>query len=242
MFPSSSPQAVTPDKPIQATLIFDMPPIVLEEPTPTIEETIPEPIVESEPLPAPVEIEQPPEPVIEKAIPKPEETVSVTEDIQQEQPPVEQPSEIPAPADVLTVPTVTPSPTDNVVTNMARRHLRNFQQQQRQKMAEQASRDYQQSKNSPLIDGEIKDPFMTEDEKLMESLKVRADCSNTAKKTTAMVLGFLGGGVECSPPPPIKGFIQKRLTKSHHLPAQATDIKPQSEVSLTQSVVVQDKH
>jgi hypothetical protein len=133
--------------------------------------------------------------------------------------------------------TIAPTSTSEIrapATSMARRHLNSFQQQQRNRAAEQASRDYQQHKNSPVIDDEIKNPFMTENDKFRDSLKVRADCSSTSKKTTAVLLGFLGGQVECSKPPPISGFIQSRINKGSLSPGQYR----QEDQKRPQSVVI----
>jgi hypothetical protein len=121
-------------------------------------------------------------------------------------------------------------------TNMARRHLSSFQQQQRNQLAKQASKYYQQHKNSPVINSEVKNPFMTEDEKLIGSLRVRVDCSSTSKKTTAVLLSFLGGQIDCSRPPPISGFIQNRMNKGSSLSGQnQQEVKKRS-----QSIVIKD--
>ena len=118
------------------------------------------------------------------------------------------------------------------VTSMVKRHLNSFQQQQQHSMAEQASRAYQQRKNSPIINAKIKHPFMSKDEKFRDSLKVRADCSSTGKKTAAVLLGLLGGSVDCSKPPPINGFINKRLNKESIFPrAIPTRISPKTQIS-----------
>ncbi|MEP2651266.1 MAG: hypothetical protein ABJH06_04655, partial [Paraglaciecola sp.] len=158
-----------------------------------------------------------------------------------------EPATKPEKSETTNVPTAETAPVKNdstkatiskPVTSMARRHLGSFQQQQHQRMAEQASRNYQESKNSPFINTEEKDPFMTEDEKLQESLKVRADCGGTTKKTTAVLLGFLGGNIECSKPPPINNYIQKRLNKTQDFRQSGTQ---NSQSALTKSIVVQDK-
>jgi hypothetical protein len=118
-------------------------------------------------------------------------------------------------------------------TSMAKRHLNSFQLQQRNKVATQASRYYQQHKNSPVIEHQVKNPFMTEDEKIRETFKLRADCSSSSKKTTAVILGFLGGQIDCSKPPSISGFIQDRINKQSRLPEQyqqQDNTRPQSVV------------
>lgn len=116
-------------------------------------------------------------------------------------------------------------------TSLARRHLKSLQQQQQNKVAAQASKDYRLQKNSPEINTQIQDPFMSEDEKIMDSLKVRADCSSTSKQTAAVLLSFLGGQIDCSTPPAINSFIQDRINKKSHVPSQPIHKKrPQSVV------------
>ncbi|MFT6777248.1 MAG: hypothetical protein ACJAV1_001165 [Paraglaciecola sp.] len=134
---------------------------------------------------------------------------------------------------------ITPTPSSKMrtpATNMAKRHLSSFQQQQRNKLAKQASRYYQQHKNSPVINSEVKNPFMTEDEKPIGSLRVRADCSSTSKKTTAVLLSFLGGQIDCSRPPPISGFIQNRMNKGYFLSGK----NRQKEEKKSQPIIIKD--
>jgi hypothetical protein len=242
MFPSAPVSPEKKPKVIQATLIFDLPILTPEPPIEVIKEEITQPAKPEEKLPAtetltdsqvePIaepQTQAPPVSPQPQAIPtKPEEEVQ--EELQKK---VQN-------DDVnkikLTDENIAATPSLEMLTpatNMARRHLSSFQQQQQNRMAEQASRHYQQHKNSPVLNNEVKDPFMTEDEKFRDSLKVRADCSNTAKKTTAVLLGFLGAQIDCTKGPPINGFIQDRINKTSHLPGQyrpEDKPKPQSVV------------
>ena len=116
---------------------------------------------------------------------------------------------------------------------IARRHLSQFHQQQQNKMAAQASKNYQQLKNSPIIDAEIKDTFLTEDEKILKKRQVRANCNNATNKTAAVLLGFLGAQIRCTQPPSVTHFIQDRINKKKQLPKTSTDrnqARPQSVV------------
>ena len=138
---------------------------------------------------------------------------------------------------ITTEQTITPIPSPEMLsptTRMARRHLNSFQQQQQNKVADQASRYYQLHKNSPVLNVEIKNPFMTDDEKLNNNLKLRADCSDTSKKTAATLLSLFGGAITCSKPPAIKSFIQDRINKKHLSAAQY----PQQEKTRPQSTVI----
>ncbi len=247
MFSSPPPVNITEVQPIQARIIFDIAPDAIVE-EPPIDEPLPVSAekpsvnadsqlkVNSRDVEKIVEAEVPP-----PSAPKPEPVI--------ETPQAEvEPATKPEKNETTNVPAAETAPVKNdstkatiskPVTSMARRHLGNFQQQQHQRMAEQASRNYQESKNSPFINTEEKDPFMTEDEKLQESLKVRADCGGATKGTAALILGFMGGNIECSKPPPIDGYIQKRLNKTQDLPRHS-DIQ-KSQTDLTKSIVVQDK-
>ena len=236
MFPSvlDSP----PKKPdvIQATLIFDLPPLPKKELLEVIEEETPLPDEPEEEFavtetPEETQIEPIVEPVVEvtKIAPPPPKQEEV------------KPEESEQNNDVIDIktndkktPPITRSDVRAPATSMARRHLSRFQQQQQLKVAEEASRSYQKYKNSPVIDNEVQNPFMTEDEKIRDSLKVRADCSSASKQTTAVLLGFLGAQIDCSKPPPINSFIQDRINKKSHLSSQ----HQQSDQKRLQSVVI----
>jgi hypothetical protein len=229
MFPSlpASPQK----KPnvIQATLIFDLPIPPPEIPVEVIKEETPQaiepeeqrPVTETaadnqnEPIPEP-EVQIVPIPLQPQAMPA-EREEKVSEEPEQ----IEKNDKIDE--IMFTEQTIAPTASSELgspTTSMAKRHLSNFQQQQRNRVAEQASRYYQQHKNSPVIDDRVRNPFITEDEKFSDTLKVRADCSSTSKKTTAVLLGFLGGQIDCSKPPPISGFISDRINKGSDLPGE----------------------
>lgn len=214
MFPSEPNSPVEKSNIIQATLIFELPIELAQIPDEMIEEEKPQPV---EPEKTPPIIETPADSQIE-TIPKPEVQAKQEEVIQQEPEQNALANEV-SPTEQTNAP-VSITDIRAPATSMARRHLNSFQQQQQNKVAEQASRYYQQHKNSPVIDNEVLDPFITEDERLRDSLKVRADCSSAGKQTTAVLLGFLGAQIDCSKPPPINGFIQDRINKQSHLPGQ----------------------
>jgi len=231
MFPSTSDLPLKKQALIQATLVFDFPPQILEIPVEEMKEDIPPPVEPEEKFtvaktPPDKQIGSTSEPVVQAIPPKREE------EAQKEVAANDEVSEIKP-----TEQWVTPIPSSEVLapaTNMARRHLNSFQKQQRNKVAEQASRYYQQHKNSPVINAQVKNPFMTEAEKLRDNLKVRADCSSASKQTAAVLLGFLGGQIDCSTPPPISGFIQNRINKKSNLPGK----NQQEEQEIPQSVVI----
>lgn len=227
IFPLASDSPAKKPDVIQARLVFDFPPQAPEIPVEIMEPEKSQPVEPEEDLavvetPADTKVEPvaEPEPEVqpkrEEAIPEEPEQNKIANQV----PPTEQTNEA-TPSSDISAP----------ATSMARRHLNSFQQQQQNKVAEQASRYYQQHKNSPVIDDEVKNPFMTEDEKIRDSLRVRADCSSASKKTTAVILGFLGGQIDCSKPPSIDHFIQDRINKQSNLsrhPNQDDQKRPQS--------------
>lgn len=226
MFPAESDAPAKKQSVIKASLIFELPTPTPDIPIEEIKEEKPVPVEPEETLLVePVElneIEPIPKPEVIPITQTPTPKVEVQERFKQKD--QNKPIGINTPA----------APSSDIrapATSMARRHLGHFQQQQQNKMAEQASRYYQEHKNSPVINSEVKNPFMTEDEKLRDSLKVRADCSSTSKKTTAVLLGFLGAQIDCSKPPPINSFIQDRINKDPLLPRKYQQIgksRPQS--------------
>jgi hypothetical protein len=213
MFPSVTYSPAKKPDIIQARMIFDLPPTP-EIPVEIIKEETPEPIDPEKELPVaetPVDspIESVSKPIV-TVISAPPQIVPPKRE--EEQPDInDELDEI-----SITKQNITPTMSSEVrapMASMARRHLSSFQQQQRNKVAEQASKYYQQHKNSPVIDNQLKNSFVTEGEKFRDSLKVRADCSSTSKKSTAVFLGFLGAQIDCTKPPPISSFIQNRINK-----------------------------
>jgi hypothetical protein len=237
MFPSVSDAPQKKSKIIQATVIFSFPPKTQKLPVKTNEEEKPKPVKPEEDLPvveAPADSQI--EPITEPAL----QTIPISP--QSQVPVVKREAEIleePEQNDGINIieKQITPTPNSDVHTtakSMARRHLNSFQQQQQYRVAEQASRYYQQHKNSPVINAEVKNPFMTEGEKLRDTLKVRADCSSASKKTAAVLLSILGGQIDCSKPPPISSFIQNRINKSPNLPEKYQ----QEDQKMPQSIVI----
>lgn len=217
---------------IQATLIFDLP-LPQEDTVTGIEEEKPLPIEPEEVIPV---AETPPHsqiiPVVEPEIEAPQ--IPPPQPKKNKGKPEESEQNNNVDETMTTDKNITATASldsRSLATSMARRHLNSFQQQQQNKVAEQASRYYQKQKNSPEINTVLQNPFMSEDEKIMDSLKVRADCSSASKQTTAVLLGFLGAQIDCSKPPPISNFIQDRINKKSHLPDQRQQIskkRPQS--------------
>jgi hypothetical protein len=238
MFPSVPDSPIKKIDVIQATVIFDFPPPTPEMPIEIIKEEKLQPAEPEEEL---LVAETPADSQIEP-IADPEEVQAIPISPQPQVPQPKREEEIPEEPEQndginIIEKESTPIPSSDVhtaATSMARRHLNSFQQQQQNRVAEQASRYYQQHKNSPVINAEVKDPFMTEGEKLRDTLKVRADCSSASKKTAAVLLSVLGGQIDCSKPPPISGFIQDRINKGSNLPGKYQ----QEDQKMPQSIVI----
>jgi hypothetical protein len=236
MVPSAPDLTLKKQAIIQATLVFDLPPLIPKIPAEEVKEDIPQPVELAEKSAV---AETPPD---EQVAPMSEPEVQVIPPQAHALPPkreekIQEEEEAAVNEIMPSEQSATPIPRSEVsapATSMARRHLNSFQQQQRNRVAEQASRYYQQHKNSPVIDDEVKNPFMTEDEKIRDSLKVSANCSGATRKTAAVLLSFLGGQIDCSKPPPINSFIQDRINKTSLLPKQNL----QQEQNRPQSVVI----
>jgi hypothetical protein len=248
MFPTVPDSPTKKMNVIQATLIFDLPPPAPEIPIQIMKQENPLPAEPEEDLlvaetPAESQIEPIAEPKVQATpVSILSQPLASRSKLENEIP--EEPEEINDINDIndimITDKNIAPTPNSDISvfeTNMARRHLNSFQQQQQNRVAKQASRYYQQHKNSPVIDVEVKNPFITEDEKFRGSLKLRANCSSTSKKTTAIILGFLGGQIDCSKPPTIEGFIQNRINKGSHLSGQ----NRQQEQKRPQSIVIKEQ-
>jgi hypothetical protein len=236
IFPVTTDSRLKRQEVIQATLVFDVPSLIPEISVEEVKEDIPKPIELVEKVTVAEtspenKIKPISEPVVQ-VVPAQTSPPKREEKVQREAASNDEVSEITA-----TEQSVTPVLSSEVIapaTSMAKRHLNNFQQQQRNRVAEQASRYYQQHKNSPIINNQAKNSFMTEDDRFKDNLKIRADCSSTSKQTAAVLLGFLGGQIDCSTPPPISGFIQNRLNKKSRLPRK----NQQEGQKIPQSVVI----
>ena len=193
--------------PISAQLYFYTPPE-------------PEPVPEPEPLVA--EIKEPePEPILQDTITKVEPPAK----------PIEAPvSEVPQQSEKTeedelpdTNETARPTTPSNVyqqpLQDIAKDQLQRYQLGKLDNLAAQAATEYRQQLNSPTLFSKPQDSFMTEDEKLMQKVTKSVDCSSATNQTLAIVMGIMGGAIQCSKPPPFDSFIQKRLNKTAELPA-----------------------
>jgi hypothetical protein len=217
-------------KPLQAQLIFELP-------TQPIAPPIPEP--QSEPEHKPEPIEQPAK--IEKEVEPPTASISKETAIIKAQPPtiikpqVELQKALDA-AEPVIQKIATSAKINSQFTGTAGKHVQQYNAEQDAQMVSEASRYFQQQKNSPLIHAPKRNKFVTEEEKLMNQTKIRANCNGAARATAAMLFSFMGGRVDCTSPPPINSFINKRINKEHSLPAKYN--RPLDK--LPKSVVIKD--
>jgi hypothetical protein len=245
MFPSMSDSPQKNLDVIQATLIFDLPTPIPETPVDVIKEKTP---LSTEPQEAISVSEAPDKSLVESdsklkipTIPVLSQALPIDDQDELKKELQEKPKQGDN-VNTITFADKNMAPTASLemltpTTNMARRHLKSFQQQQQNRLAEQASQYYQQRKNSPVINTDVKKPFMSEGEKFKDNLKVRADCSSSTKKTTVVLLSIFGGNIDCSKQPTIEGFIQNRINKKSNLPEQYH----QTEQKIPQSVVIKKR-
>ncbi|MCF2949547.1 hypothetical protein L0668_15610 [Paraglaciecola aquimarina] len=204
----SKPQLKTPNKkPLQAKLYFELP----------------QPVTKSIATPSQIEIK----PKVKPA------TSKTSVDLPSEKPPVKTMTK--RPPEVKQMINISPTTESNLTaqkpvqalvpinsqfTGIAGKHVQQYNLQQEAKMMDEAGRYYQQQKNSPIIHTPNNNQFKSADEKLINNIKVRANCDGAARKTTAVILGFMGGMVDCTSKPDINSFIEKRINKHALLPAK----------------------
>jgi hypothetical protein len=104
------------------------------------------------------------------------------------------------------------------VPDLARQQLSGLNQTKLQELALQAASDYQKQKNAPKLDLKRVNPFVTEEQKLRDSVQVKVNCDGNTNKVAAVISGLFGGTLKCSKPPGIKSFIKNRLNKAYLLP------------------------
>jgi outer membrane biosynthesis protein TonB len=196
------------NKPLQATLIFDLPakPVI-------------EPVIKPVPPFMPKPVSQPSE--IQKQIPQTETPIEIAKiepkrETVTPKKPSNQTKEL-----TKDQPQIKPQALINSqFTGTAGKHVQQYNLQQDAQMVAEASQYYQQQKNSPIIHAPNKSRFVTEEEKMLNKTKIRANCDGTSRKIAATLLGFMGGNVSCTRPPSINGFINKRINRENSLPAK----------------------
>lgn len=179
---------------------------------------------------APARVEQmaEPEDVLQQPEPKPEpspppqKTIALPDTARPapEPKPEPAPETLPAVVETNSEPQSTtseaqPAPTTDIrsAADMARQHLQQFQLSKQNDLAEQAARDHRRQLTSPVIPRPTPEPYMTEDEKFLDSVKIKANCDKTGAGATAMIAGLLGGTIECNRPSDFQPFIKRRLNK-----------------------------
>lgn len=117
-------------------------------------------------------------------------------------------------------PTITnsPVPINSLFTGTAGKHLKHYNSLKETQLAQDVIQDFNRQKRSPDLDLKRTSSFLSEDEKLIKDIAVRANCSGSGKKILVGILGTLGGNIKCSSAPPINPFIQNRINKvSSHI-------------------------
>lgn len=201
--------------PISAQLYFYTPPA--PEPEPVVSEI-------KEPEPVEPEIKEPepaPEPILQDTMTKVEPPAKPIETPVSKEPLLtEQTEEDELPeTNKEALPTAPSSLYQQPLQDIAKDQLQRYQLGKLDNLAAQAAKEYRRQKNSPVLPSKAQDGFISEDEKLMQKVTKTVDCSSTTNQTLAIVMGIMGGAIQCSKPPPFDSFIQKRLNKTAELPA-----------------------
>lgn len=215
-------------KPLQAKLFFELPPQPVAPPIPEIQsESAPkqESVLIEHPAEIEKKVKQLTTPVVNKA--------TTIEAPQKPQVKVKNTHEVAKPV-IQKVDTSTKINSQFIGT--AGKHVQQFNQQQDAKKIAESSRYYQQQKNSPIIHAPNPNRFVTEQEKMLNKTKIRANCDGASRKIASTLLSFMGGNVSCTRPSSINGFINKRINRENSLPAK---YKKPLDV-LPKSVVIQD--
>ncbi|MBC3767733.1 hypothetical protein [Neptunicella marina] len=101
---------------------------------------------------------------------------------------------------------------------MTRQYMRNLNAEHQLKMANEQAQNFRFRQISPLIKpSQI--PQLSEQEKLVEDLTVKANCDGVARKVTAVMTGLLGGMIKCSAPPDAGQYIKQRQQRMGIRPA-----------------------
>lgn len=214
---TKSPTKTPKIKPLQAKLFFELPkPLMTPEPkNKPPKKTIELPKEETVQVnPAKQDVKPKPTKPEKQKPNKIEQTKALTSD------PKEQTNEQPKPTPVPSIDktSVARPQVNSQFTGLAGKHVQALNQQADKRLAQEAGRYYQQQKNSPIIHAPNKNRFMTEDEKRLDKTKIRANCDGAARKTAAIIMGFMGGNVDCTSKPNINNFINKRINKEATLP------------------------
>lgn len=181
---------------ITAKLVFEPPPQVVEP-------DVIEPILEPD---TPKDVEQK---VVEE-LPEVAQESDVPEQPATDEPLVEEIVELPPLSDGVGRRSDLPPISSK---DLLRKHMSSINNQQTQRLSENAASEYRRKRISPDFPAAKTDPLQTEEEKLMEEVVVEVDCSGTLNKSVKALAGLLGGMMKCSKPPPFQSFINKRLNK-----------------------------
>ncbi|MDU0352901.1 hypothetical protein RS130_02265 [Paraglaciecola aquimarina] len=152
--------------------------------------------------------------------------------------PVTAPPQVPRVEEQIATPVEPTSSTviNSQFTGTAGKHVQALNQQKDAQMAREAREYYQQQKNSPTLDTTNRNRFASEDEKLLDKTKVRANCDGITRKTASVLLGIMGARIDCTSKPDINTYINKHVNKEELLDAKYK----QSQHKHPRSIVIQD--
>lgn len=97
--------------------------------------------------------------------------------------------------------------------DLASHHLRDINRSAQDKLAQSQAKQFRQQRVSPNLQIPQYDRFTSEEEKLLEQITTRVDCSSGVNKSFALLATLTGGRVKCSEPSDLAPFIDNRLNK-----------------------------
>jgi hypothetical protein len=112
------------------------------------------------------------------------------------------------------------------VKEQVQQQLKGFNQQAIADVAAEEATRYRRQLSSPSLLGKPATSQLSEEEKFSQARQVRANCSNKLNQGVAILSMITGGNVTCSKQPDIDAFIQDRIDKKAHIPAQGHYHKP----------------
>jgi hypothetical protein len=99
------------------------------------------------------------------------------------------------------------------IDNAFERFQNNLQSQQVQRFSEIEARAFRQAQTSPeIIAPEV---TLTPEQREAQKRRIITDCSNAAKKGMSIIIGFMGGSINCHQNPDFQQYIDKRLNKNN---------------------------
>ncbi|GAD04152.1 hypothetical protein [Agarivorans albus] len=110
-------------------------------------------------------------------------------------------------------------------------YLERYQQQQLDKLATQRAKRFEQQKNAPATANPKKHKSsLSAEQQFKQSLEVKVDCSNSAKRAATIAAGLFGGTLRCEPQAELQQFLdakrQQMFDEEQKRPLRSVVIEP----------------